>query len=117
MHGVLDSYVLVCTAYVLRKHGARSVPTAYLLRTYCAPTAYGCSGVCTAYILNMFKIWWRMWRTWRMPGVCLAYHGDSTAQVWRTHCVREDPTAYVAYLLRISHFFRTQCLRSSIAGQ
>ena len=23
-----------CTAYVLRKHGARGVPTAYLLRTY-----------------------------------------------------------------------------------
>ena len=40
-------------------------------------------------------------------GVCLAHLGDSTAHVWRTHSVNEDPWAYVAYLPRICDFFRT----------
>ena len=50
-------------------------------------------------------------------GICLAHLGDSTVYVWRTQSVNEDPRAYVAYLPRISYFFRTPCQRSSIAGQ
>ena len=45
-------------------------------------------------------------------GVCLAHLGDSTAYVWGTHSVNEDPWAYVAYLPRIFFFSR-----NSIAGQ
>ena len=50
-------------------------------------------------------------------GVCLTHLGDSTAYVWRTQIVNEDPRAYVAYLPRISYFFRTPCQRSSIEGE
>ena len=51
-------------------------------------------------------------------GVCLAHLGDSTAYVWRTQSVNEDPRAYVAYLLRICYFFvrRVSAVASQASG-
>ena len=52
-------------------------------------------------------------------GVWLALLGDSTAYVWRTHSVNEDPRAYVAYLPRICYFFfirRASAVASPASG-
>ena len=49
---------------------------------------------------------------------CLAHLGDSTAYVWRTQSVNEDPRAYVAHLQRISYFFvrRVSAVASQASG-
>ena len=90
--------------------GAVGVCTAHLPRTYCVMCARRSHG-------DFFLTCSKFDGARSARGVCLAHLGDSTAYVWRTQSVNEDPRAYAAYLPRISYFFRTPCQRSSIAGQ
>ena len=71
-------------------------------RLHCAFTAHLLRNVCSAIARRFF------WTCSKFDGarsLCLAHLGDSTAYVWRTQSVNEDPRAHVA------------CQRSSIAGQ
>ena len=86
-------------------------------RLHCAFTAHLLRNVCSAIARRFFWTCSKFDGACSARGVCLAHLGDSTAYVWRTQSVNEDPRAYVAYLPRISYFFRTPCQRSSIAGQ
>ena len=86
-------------------------------RLHCAFTAHLLRNVCSAIARRFFLTCSKFDGARSARGVCLAHLGDSTAYVWRTQSVNEDPRAYVAYLPCISYFFRTPCQRSSIAGQ
>ena len=108
---VWAAIIHVQAGYTPRMLGAVGVCTAHLPRTYCVMYARRSHG-------DFFLTCSKFDGARSARGVCLAHLGDSTAYVWRTQSVNEDPRAYVAYLLRISYFFfRTPCQRSSIAGQ
>ena len=79
----------------------------------CAFTAHLLRNVCSAIARRFFLACSKFDGTRSARGVCLAHLGDSTAHVWRTHSVNEDPWAYVAYLPRICDFFRTPVERGN----
>ena len=109
------AYELRPFAYGLRTLHACSATLAPALRIYRAPTAYNeCSAIARRFFLACSKFDGA--RSAR--GVCLAHLGDSTAYVWRTHSVNEDPWAYVAYLSRICYFFvrRASAVASPASG-
>ena len=87
---VWAAIIRVQPAYTPRILGVVGVCTAPLPCTDCVMYARRSHGD----FFSMFKIWWRTCRA------CLAHIVDSTAYVWRTQSVNEDPWAYVAYLPR-----------------
>ena len=74
-------------------------------RLQCAFTTYLLRNVCSAIARRFFLACSKFDGARSARGVCLAHLGDSTAHVWRTHSVNEDPCAYVAYLPCICDFF------------
>ena len=87
---VWAAIIHVQAAYISRMLGAVGVCNAHLPHTYCVMYARRSHGTCSKFDGARSA-----------HGVFLAHLGDSTAYVWRTHSVNEDPWAYVAYLPRI----------------
>ena len=98
-------------AYTPRMLGAGGICTVNLPCTYCVMCARRWHG-------DFFLTCSKFDGTHCACGVCLAHRGDSTAYVWRTHSVNEDPWAYVAYLPRICYFFvrRASAVASPASG-
>ena len=95
------AYELRLFAHGLRTLHACSAPLASALRISAHPLRNVCSAIARLFFLACSKFDGAL----GARGVCLANLGDSTAYVWRTHSVNEDPWAYWAYLRSICYFF------------